>query len=145
MDCINSLGYGLFAVIKAIFSNSSDLELIMNYVQTIVSINIRLNRYGDRIQTCNLHDTVQTIHPLYYEYLIMCIYSLEYKTDFPKLSEVLVALFLSINLLDCNWLLLLNLVWTSKKISALVKIVYNSLQEGIEKKVRKYTRISCMR
>ena len=35
-DCTNSIGYGLFAVIKAIFSNNNDLKLIMNYIQTIV-------------------------------------------------------------------------------------------------------------
>ena len=40
-ECVNSesIGYGLFAVIKAIFSNPNDLELIVNYIQTIVSIN----------------------------------------------------------------------------------------------------------
>ena len=35
-ECINSIGYVLFAVIKAIFSNRYDFDLIMNYVQTIV-------------------------------------------------------------------------------------------------------------
>ena len=35
-ECINSIGYVLFAVIKAIFSNQNDFDLIMKYVQTIV-------------------------------------------------------------------------------------------------------------
>ena len=35
-------------------------------------------------------------------------YSVEYKTKLPKLSKILVALFLNINLSPCNWLLLLN-------------------------------------
>ena len=34
----NALGYAVFAVIKAIFSNPNGLEMIMNYLQTIVSI-----------------------------------------------------------------------------------------------------------
>ena len=38
-ECTNSIGYGLFAVIKAIFSNQNDFELIVNYIQTIISIN----------------------------------------------------------------------------------------------------------
>ena len=38
-ECVNSIGYGLFAVIKAIFSNRNDLEFIMNYLKTNVSIN----------------------------------------------------------------------------------------------------------
>ena len=29
-ECINSIGYGLFAVIKAIFSKRNDSEFIMN-------------------------------------------------------------------------------------------------------------------
>ena len=39
IECVNSIGYGLVAVIKAIFSNRKDLEFIMNYIQTFVSIN----------------------------------------------------------------------------------------------------------
>ena len=38
MECLNSIGYELFAVIKAIYNNQNDLEFIMNYFQTIVSI-----------------------------------------------------------------------------------------------------------
>ena len=34
--CVISTGDGLFGVIKAILSNRNDLELIMNYIQTIV-------------------------------------------------------------------------------------------------------------
>ena len=39
-EYVNSIGYGLFAVIKAIFNNRNDLELIMNYIQTIYQLNI---------------------------------------------------------------------------------------------------------
>ena len=31
-ECINSIGYALFAVIKAIFRNPNGLEMIMNYI-----------------------------------------------------------------------------------------------------------------
>ena len=31
-ECINSIGYALFAVIKAIFINRNGLEMIMNYI-----------------------------------------------------------------------------------------------------------------
>ena len=44
MDCINSIGYGLFAVINAIFSKQNDLELIKNYISTVVSINKNINK-----------------------------------------------------------------------------------------------------
>ena len=32
-ECINSIVYGLLDVIKAIFSNGNELELIMNYIK----------------------------------------------------------------------------------------------------------------
>ena len=31
-ECINSIGYALFAVIKAIFSDPNGFEMIMNYI-----------------------------------------------------------------------------------------------------------------
>ena len=31
-ECINAIGYALFAVIKAILSNPNGLEMIMNYI-----------------------------------------------------------------------------------------------------------------
>ena len=40
--------YGLFAVIKAIFSNQNDLDMIMNYIQTIISI--KKNKIIDNIE-----------------------------------------------------------------------------------------------
>ena len=43
-ECINSIAHGLFAVIKAIISNQNDLNLIMNYIQRIVSINENINK-----------------------------------------------------------------------------------------------------
>ena len=44
-ECINSIEYVLFAVVKAIFSNRYDLDLIMNYIQTIVTINKQIKIY----------------------------------------------------------------------------------------------------
>ena len=35
MECVKSIGHGLFAVIKVIFSNRNDLELIMNYIYAV--------------------------------------------------------------------------------------------------------------
>ena len=32
-ECINSIGYALFAVIKAIFINRNSLEMIMNFIK----------------------------------------------------------------------------------------------------------------
>ena len=32
IECINFIGYALFAVIKAIFSNPNGLEMNMNYI-----------------------------------------------------------------------------------------------------------------
>ena len=43
-ECVNSIAHGLFAAIKAIFSNQNDLKLIMNYIQTIASINENINK-----------------------------------------------------------------------------------------------------
>ena len=31
-ECINSIGYGLLAVIKVIFSRQNDLKLIINHI-----------------------------------------------------------------------------------------------------------------
>ena len=31
-ECINSIGFALFAVIKGIFSKQNGLEMIMNYI-----------------------------------------------------------------------------------------------------------------
>ena len=69
-ECINSLGYALFAVIKAIFNNPNGLKMIMKYIQTSVSINKHINknintnktRYKDRVRTRNFHDSGQAIH-----------------------------------------------------------------------------------
>ena len=36
-ECINSIGYALFAVIKAISRNPNGLEMIMNYIRPILS------------------------------------------------------------------------------------------------------------
>ena len=73
----NSVWYALFAVIKAIFSNPNGLEMIMNYIQTIVSI----NKYKIEIKTKKKQGTVtgfelansmtasgQAIHPLCCEF-----------------------------------------------------------------------------
>ena len=55
------------------------MELIMNYIQTLVSINKvekTITRYDDGVRTCNPHDSLQAIRPLCYEYLLvigMCI------------------------------------------------------------------------
>ena len=62
---IDSAGYALFAVIKTIFSNPNGLEMIMNYIQTNVSINKNIKskknrkrtRYSDRVRTRNLLDS----------------------------------------------------------------------------------------
>ena len=40
-ECINSVGYALFVVIKAIFSNPNGSEMIINYIQTSLAINIK--------------------------------------------------------------------------------------------------------
>ena len=45
-ECINAVEYVLYAVIKAIFSNPNGLEMIMKYIQTIVSI----NKYKNKIE-----------------------------------------------------------------------------------------------
>ena len=37
-ESVNSIGYGLFAVIKTLFSNQNDLDLMMNFIRTILSI-----------------------------------------------------------------------------------------------------------
>ena len=37
-ECVYSIGYVLLAVIKAIVSNRNDLDLVMNYIQTLLSI-----------------------------------------------------------------------------------------------------------
>ena len=69
MECVKSIGHGVFAVIKVILSNRNDLELIMNYIQTIVSV-ININKKTSMvtgIRTHNLHDIVKAIHPLCYE------------------------------------------------------------------------------
>ena len=39
-ECLKAIGYELFTVIKAIYNSQHDLECIMNYFQTIVSIKI---------------------------------------------------------------------------------------------------------
>ena len=41
-ECLKSIGYELFTVIKALCSNQNDLEFIMNYFQLIVSIKKKL-------------------------------------------------------------------------------------------------------
>ena len=70
-ECINSVGYAFFVVIKAIFSNPNGLKMTMNHIQTIVSVNNtnrkQKKRYSERVLTRNLHDSVQAIHPLCYE------------------------------------------------------------------------------
>ena len=47
-ECINSIGYGLFSVIKVIFSNRNDLEFIVKYFQknciNIIYNNINKNK-----------------------------------------------------------------------------------------------------
>ena len=40
LNASSPVGYALFAVIKATFSNPNGLEIIMNYIQTILAINI---------------------------------------------------------------------------------------------------------
>ena len=75
-ECINSVGYAFFVVIKAILSNPNGLKMTMNHIQTIVSVNNtnrkqkkkrKETRYSERVLTRNLHDSVQAIHPLCYE------------------------------------------------------------------------------
>ena len=60
---VNSIGYGLFAVIKALFSNRNYLELIMNNIQTIVSMNINKieKKYDDGVRTQILHASRQAM------------------------------------------------------------------------------------
>ena len=36
-ECINLIGYALFAVIKAIISNPNGLEMIMNYIYKLIN------------------------------------------------------------------------------------------------------------
>ena len=40
-ECINSVGYALFAVIKAIFCTPNGLEMIMNYIYKEINKNIK--------------------------------------------------------------------------------------------------------
>ena len=71
-ECVISIGYGLFAVNEAIFSNLNDLELIMNSIQTIVAIKkykykeierkSPKNRYGDGVRTCNISTCDWYVH-----------------------------------------------------------------------------------
>ena len=66
------------STIATYFSNRNDEEFIMNYMQTIVT-KYKLNwkkRYDSGIRTRNPHDSMQAIHPLCYDYLLvigMCI------------------------------------------------------------------------
>ena len=53
-----------------------------------------------------------------YKYCFYDKYSLEYKAIFPTLSDILAALFLSINLQSCNLFLLLNLFDCREKFKA---------------------------
>ena len=55
-ECINSIGYGLFAVIKVIFSNRNDLEFIVNYFQAIVPL---INKNIDKKQKTNKKTTTR--------------------------------------------------------------------------------------
>ena len=77
-ECNNLIGYALFAVIKAIFSNPNGLEMIMNniYKKLIKSKNKKKKpKYSDRVRTRNLHDSGHVIHPRSYSKLV-CAYNI---------------------------------------------------------------------
>ena len=78
-ECINSIRYGLFAAIKAIFSNWGNLELILKYIQTTESINKfknrkRRTRYGDRGSKSQPQWHCTSDSSTILRYLVMCIY-----------------------------------------------------------------------